>query len=289
MQIILFLILASIVIWVVGSILLYTVAIIVQCILWIFRYIKNIAIGIWNYFTSSRGVRFIVIIICLTSIYSVGIIQSIPILIIGTFIIWQTFHLPVKREKQYLSWLKNQGIGKLSEAPVKSKIYKKYQDKVYILGEDYVIYVPLYDELVEKITAKRVVNLEEIKNICLCPNLLLTDSKLEILIKYLKRKQMLLEITSPNTEHCYLTPSTISDCIALFDEEGAATVTEFAEICQNSKEIGNLDLDYQTLAQNILNMTVYLNKSKIVEMPGEILYIAKDTFSSKTKQVEIAL
>lgn len=289
MQTILLLVLAGVVIWIAGCILLFIVGAIVQCILGIFRAIKFVITGIWNFSTSSSGIRFIIVVICLASIRNRGFRQSIPLLAIGTIIVLLIFLITAKKKYQYLSWLKEQGVGKLSEAPVKSKACKKYQDRVYSLGDGYVMYAPFYDNITKEIAAQRIVRSEEIESICVRTSPLLVGNKLAILMEYWEKQKLLLEITSPNAEGCYLTRTTISDCTTLFEEEGGATVPEFAEICQNSKAVGNLELNYQRLAETILNNIVGQKKAKTVKLPEGTLFIANDLSSSKMKQVEITL
>lgn len=258
-------------------------------------------IGLVIDFLSEYGT---VIIGILVVILVIGIIIAIfPLIIsllpyiIGILLIWRiiklAFNFSIKRKAHsYLEYLNTVGVSQLNSDPVNKNILKwiEKQGSAVRFLNDYLISRKFCEEILEQIGQQMMVQGTQFQNCCLRAAPKFCKKYTSTIIRFLEDTELLFSFSSLSGKKCYLSAEVIKTCEHLFEKEGAATKSEFAEICRKSFAESCLYKEYNQLAMVTLkNMKSHGIVCKVDLGETELYKLKKYNPNSKFTIVNISL
>lgn len=192
-----------------------------------------------------------------------------------------------KKANSYLVWLEDRGIDKPKVTPEYEKIFKWIKKQRYVepFLSDYIISVKFYEKIMDYFDQKQEMLDSEFQDLCLSIAPQFCTKHTEPLLDFLQHKKFIVQFSPLNEgKHHYVS----TKCEHIFENEGAATEYEFAEICGKILITPYLSKKRSQLARTVLKNMYSRGVVKIVDLKDKDLYIAKNQKSnSKMKRVTI--
>jgi len=188
----------------------------------------------------------------------------------------------------YPDWLERVGIGKLKDAPGIEKAHNWAVERGYVESidavqfdvDEYVLSVKFRDKLLHELEQRGAWTKPEFQKCCRKMSWGFRTEYFEILLTCLSDSSHLLAC---GPEGPYLSRKLVSGCEHLLDQEGAATESEFAELCGSSDIASFLHEERNLLAKAILESMVRSGKAERVAQNtgvsgsnGDYLYVSKN-------------
>lgn len=254
-----------------------------------YKAIRAIIVFGFNLIKAVFQIFKLVIVGVLLSVKNLGVLKTIGIFLLFIAVFWFLNLLKKRKEGKYISWVKLEGIGKNSEAPVNVIAWS------YVTPIDnkshFVIYNPFYLEVRTAFAQTLLVTRTDIQMIVTDILPTFRNERLSLLIEYSEKESALLKLNIPDKKEWYMAEGMISACKALFDSEGAATLEEFTELCKNNPSFESIQVEFTLLTKAFLDYMVSSQKIYTVQLGGGTqLYISKNQVPhSKMTRVEISL
>lgn len=217
----------------------------------------------------------------------------VPLLCVGILMCLVVIFARLKR-RSYLKRLVLCGVGSKKDIQCSEKVWRKLIKKGFVseLSPAYIISNQFRDGIVEDINQRPVRSAAELQEIFFrnAPNY--QASYNEVLLAELTNRNCLLEFFNGGSDRHYLSGAFVEECEHLINVEGAATKTEFADLCNKSCQTACLNINSGQLADIVLEHMVTTAKVDVCPPVDshEILYVSKHLDPhTKMKKVEITL
>lgn len=135
-----------------------------------------------------------------------------------------------------LEWLDNVGVIQLSTVPVDVKIWKRLEEKgsAVRLSSGYTVSIKFCGTVLGCLEQQQIMLETEFQNCCLRAVPQFDVKYTNQVLEFFQREKAILPFSPQNGKRRYISSKVIKKCECLFEDEGAATKDEFAEICGKS-------------------------------------------------------
>ncbi len=254
---------------------------------------------------------------CLVVGFIIGAIQEYPdffitlgkiicvilvVLIALILLCWYRYHVIKNR---FPTWIASQNIASLEEScgilflldgiVDMHTVWKPALESgiAFLLDSEHIICSAYHDETQKLLDQKRFFTAKEFNKLCRKNAPELTDDNLSAYEHYLmeNNKMIAVETVSPNPP-VYISSAVLEESFELFQAEGAATATEFSEVCFLLNPPKVLAENFVLLSYTLLKHQLTIGNVESVKLAeqDETLYVSKNPLpDGKMTQIVINL
>lgn len=241
------------------------------------------------------GIVGIIIIIAAICILGPIVIGFLPI-ILGILIPLCVISYIYAKQKHHsrIKWLNARGIEQIPNTMGNLDAWKDAADMGFaILAEEgYVISPKFRNQVMKKAEHHGVFMCATFQQFCAQSANAFQSVYMRPFLSFLMKEEQVFPIALSNGETIYISPSFVAQCRELFEKEGAATMAEFSQCCEELVAPHGFRQYSWGLAEFIISKMLSAEEIQSVDLPdqGECLYVAKkQRADSKMTKVEITL
>lgn len=220
----------------------------------------------------------------------------IILIVIGVLVAISILYLVCQKKKYrlQLNWLDQRGVEQVPNVQGDAKFWKTMEEMGFVkqLPSGHVISSSFYSSITKKIEQKGIFTQSVLRQLCRQSAHKFQDVYLTSLIAFLEEKSKLFPLYLQLGDVGYLSPNVVTECETLFAKEGAATRSEFAQVCSNVVDLYGYSGENRTLSDFIIDRLLSRQIIHEIELQerSDFLYVAKHQRSdSKMTKREISL